>query len=80
MIVAIALYLLWPRIIDLTRGPETMVLQAIGELRKAPALKVADTALDFAQAQVDSERDANQLRGWRRDVQKAIAEAEGRAG
>jgi hypothetical protein len=43
------------------------------------ALKVADMALDFAQAQVDSERDANQLRGWRRDVQKAIAEAEGSA-
>ena len=42
VIVAIALYLLWPRIIDLTRGPETKVLQAIGELRKAPALKVAD--------------------------------------
>lgn len=42
------------------------------------ALKVADDALDFAQAQVNSERDANQLRGWRRDVQRAIATAEGR--
>lgn len=41
------------------------------------ALKVADMALDFAQAQVNSERDANQLRGWRRDVQKAINKAEG---
>ena len=43
------------------------------------ALKVADMALDFAQAQVDSERDANQLRGWRRDVQTAINKAEGSA-
>ena len=42
------------------------------------ALKVADDALDFAQAQVDSERDANQLRGWRREIQKAINKAEGR--
>jgi hypothetical protein len=42
------------------------------------ALKVADMALDFAQAQVDSERDAIQLRGWRREVQKAINKAEGK--
>ena len=40
--------------------------------RLLAALKVADMALDFAQAQVDSERDANQLRGWRREIQKAI--------
>ena len=43
------------------------------------ALKVADMALDVAQAQVDSERDAHQLRGWRREVQTAINKAEGSA-
>jgi hypothetical protein len=45
--------------------------------RLLAALKVADMALDFAQAQADSERDANQLRGWRREIQKAINKAEG---
>lgn len=40
------------------------------------ALRLADNALDYAQAQVDSERDAAALRSWRRDVQRAIASAE----
>lgn len=42
LVVGVALYFLWPRIVGGSRGTETMVLQAIGELRKAPALKVAD--------------------------------------
>lgn len=41
------------------------------------ALQLADNALDYAQAQVDSERDAAALRSWRRDVQRAIAIATG---
>lgn len=41
------------------------------------ALRLADNALDYAQAQVDSERDAAALRSWRRDVQRAIASAVG---
>lgn len=41
------------------------------------ALQLADNALDYAQAQVDSERDAAALRSWRRDVQRAIALATG---
>jgi hypothetical protein len=59
------------------KGNETALLVAAAPELLA-ALKVADMALDFAQAQVDSERDANQLRGWRREIQKAIAKAEGR--
>jgi len=42
LVAGVALYLLWPRIVGGTRGTETLVLQAIGELRKAPALKVAE--------------------------------------
>ena len=40
-------------------------------------LRVADEALDFAQAQVDSEYDRNRLRFWRKQVQDAISLAEG---
>jgi hypothetical protein len=43
------------------------------------ALHLADSALDYAQAQVDSERDAVAIRSWRRDIQAAIAQAEVRS-
>jgi hypothetical protein len=43
------------------------------------ALKVAADGLDFAQAQVDSENDAHQLRKWLVQVKRVIAKAEGRA-
>jgi hypothetical protein len=42
------------------------------------ALRVADDALDYAQAQCDSVRDQKRLRHWRTQVQNAIATAEGR--
>ena len=42
------------------------------------ALRTADDALDYAQAQVDSERDRERLRQWRTRVQNVIALAEGR--
>ena len=40
------------------------------------ALRIADDALDFAQAQVDSERDRRRLLHWRTQVQNAISLAE----
>lgn len=40
------------------------------------ALRIADDALDFAQAQVDSERDRQRLLHWRKQVQDAISLAE----
>jgi hypothetical protein len=40
------------------------------------ALRIADDALDFAQAQVDSERDRQRLLHWRTLVQNAISLAE----
>lgn len=43
------------------------------------ALRVAHDALDYAQAQVDSEADAYRLRKWRVEIGRAIAKAEGRA-
>ena len=42
------------------------------------ALKIADDALDYAQAQVDAERDRKRLLHWRTQVQNAIELAEGR--
>jgi len=42
------------------------------------ALRTADDALDYAQAQVDSESDRERLRQWRTRVQNVIALAEGR--
>ena len=42
------------------------------------ALRTADDALDYAQAQVDSESDRERLRHWRTRVQNVIALAEGR--
>ena len=42
------------------------------------ALRTADDALDYAQAQVDSERDRERLLHWRTRVQNVIALAEGR--
>lgn len=41
------------------------------------ALYLANASLDYAQAQVDSERDAVAIRSWRRDIQAAIAKATG---
>ena len=41
-------------------------------------LRLADDALDYAQAQVDSESDRERLRHWRTRVQNVIALAEGR--
>lgn len=41
------------------------------------ALRIADEALDYAQAQVDSERDRKRLLHWRTQVQNAISLAEG---
>lgn len=41
------------------------------------ALRLAHDALDFAQAQVESESDAYQLRKWRVAVGRAISKAEG---
>ena len=67
---------------DFPSGQPRYCLDDLRLMAAAPemlaALAVADMALDFAQAQVDSERDANQLRGWRREIQKAINKAEGR--
>lgn len=40
------------------------------------ALRVADDALDYAQAQVDSDRDRKRLLHWRTQVQNAISLAE----
>jgi len=42
------------------------------------ALRTADDALDYAQAQVDSDKDRDRLRQWRTRVQNVIALAEGR--
>jgi hypothetical protein len=42
------------------------------------ALRIADEALDYAQAQVDSERDRKRLLHWRTQVQNAISLAEGK--
>jgi hypothetical protein len=42
------------------------------------ALRVAHDALDYAQAQVDSENDAYQLRKWRVQIGRVIQMAEGR--
>jgi hypothetical protein len=42
------------------------------------ALRIADDALDYAQAQIDSERDRKRLLHWRTQVQNAISLAEGR--
>lgn len=53
------------------------VLMAAPEM--LAALYLAGNALDYAQAQVDSERDAVAIRSWRRDVNRAIAKAEGRS-
>jgi hypothetical protein len=39
-------------------------------------LRIADDALDFAQAQVDSEHDRQRLLRWRTQVQNAISLAE----
>lgn len=41
------------------------------------ALKVADDALDFSQAQVGDDRDADRIRDWRRQVQQALNKATG---
>lgn len=37
------------------------------------ALKMADDALDFSQAQVDNEKDAQQIRAWRKQILDVIA-------
>jgi len=42
------------------------------------ALRLAVDALDYAQAQVDSESDRQRLLHWRTQVQNAISLAEGR--
>lgn len=42
------------------------------------ALRVAHDALDYAQAQVDSENDAHRLRQWRVQIGRVLAKAEGR--
>jgi len=42
------------------------------------ALRIADDALDYAQAQVEDERDRQRLLHWRAQVQSALALAEGR--
>jgi hypothetical protein len=42
------------------------------------ALRIAVNALDYAQAQVDSESDRQRLLHWRTPVQNAISLAEGR--
>ena len=44
------------------------------------ALRIAEDALDYAQAQVDSERDRKRLLHWRTQVQNAISLAEGTHG
>ena len=41
------------------------------------ALRVADDALDFAQAQVDSDKDADKLRAWRKQIQDVLSKTEG---
>jgi hypothetical protein len=40
------------------------------------ALRIADDALDYAQAQVDSDSDRERLLHWRTQVQNAISLAE----
>jgi hypothetical protein len=40
-------------------------------------LRVADDALDFAQAQVDSDKDADKLRAWRKQIQGVLSKTEG---
>ena len=42
------------------------------------ALRAAHDALDYAQAQVDSENDAHRLRQWRAQIGRVLAKAEGR--
>jgi hypothetical protein len=44
------------------------------------ALRIANDALDYAQAQVDSERDRKRLLHWMMQVQNAISLAEGTNG
>lgn len=54
-------------------GTLLMLIKAAPDMLKA--LYLASAALDFAQAQVDSEKDAVAIRSWRRDIQAAIAKA-----
>jgi hypothetical protein len=44
------------------------------------ALRIADNALDYAQAQVDSDSDRERLLHWRTQVQNAISLTEGTNG